>query len=442
VPASLTSTLQTVPDSLEGWLEYIEAQHPKSIAMGLERVNQVKSRLNLQPAFPIITVAGTNGKGSTCAMLERIYHQAGYKVACYSSPHLLRYNERVRIDCIDVADNDLVQAFIAVEQARQETQLTYFEYGTLAAMWLFMKSKVDVAILEVGLGGRLDAVNVFEPSCCIVTSIDLDHMEFLGSSREAIGFEKSGIFRHGVPAICGDVNPPTSLIQHANDINAQLSLINTDFNVELVGKHWVYRASHKEIGDLPLPALIGEFQLSNAACAITAVEALLAKLPVKLEHLVYALKSVTLSGRFQRYSGKPVVIMDVAHNPHAAASLAKNLAQTGCSGNTLAVFAMLADKDISGVIAAVGDEIDSWYVAGIENARGAKAAQLAEIVHTQFPDAALKICDDVTSAYHQACMYAGENDRIVVLGSFFTVADVMRALPEASISDNSATDNQ
>lgn len=406
--------------------------------MGLERVNQVKNRLNLNPNFPIITVAGTNGKGSTCAMLERIYHEAGYRVACYSSPHLLRYNERVRVACQDMQDDDLTKAFAAIEHARQDIQLTYFEYGTLAAMWLFVQSSVDVAILEVGLGGRLDAVNAFEPSCAIVTSIDLDHIEFLGNSRESIGREKAGIFRYGMPAICGDANPPQSLIDYAKQVGAKLETINADFSVELIDQHWVYRASQKEIAGLPLPALVGDFQLNNAACAVTAIEKLQAVLPVKFENLVSALATVTLSGRFQHYPGKPPVIMDVAHNPHAAQSLAINLAQAYCAGETLAVFAMLADKDMAGVIDAVGNEIDRWYVASIENVRGAKASQLADMVHAQFPHAAVTSCKDVTSAYHQACMYAGENDRIVVLGSFFTVADVMRALPElpSAVADN------
>ncbi|MFA6178941.1 MAG: bifunctional tetrahydrofolate synthase/dihydrofolate synthase [Candidatus Methylopumilus sp.] len=420
----------TLPTSLTEWLAYIEALHPKSIAMGLDRVNEVKNRLNLYPDFPIIIVAGTNGKGSTCAMLERIYHEAGYRVASYSSPHLLRYNERVRVACQDAQDEQLVRAFSAVELARKDTQLTYFEYGTLAAMWLFIQSGVDVAILEVGLGGRLDAVNAFEPSCAIVTSIDIDHIEFLGNSRESIGIEKAGVFRQGIAAICGDPNPPQSLIEHANSIGAELKRIHSEFNVELTGDQWVYSTPGMKMTGLPVPALVGGFQLNNAACAITAVAELQAVLPVKFEHLVSALNAVRLAGRFQCYGSKPPVILDVAHNPHAAQSLALNLSQMPCSGRTLAVFGMLADKDMVGVIQAVGGEIDSWYVASIENVRGAQALQLLAIVHAQFPQSTLTAYQDVTSAFHQACLDASENDRIVVLGSFFTVADVMRALPE------------
>jgi dihydrofolate synthase/folylpolyglutamate synthase len=412
VPAHLA-----LPVNLAGWLEYIEALHPKSIAMGLERVNDVKLRLNLFPTFPIIIVAGTNGKGSTCAMLEQIYHNAGYRVACYTSPHLLRYNERVRIDCQDASDSDLSQAFSAVEVARQDTELTYFEYGTLAAMWHFMQSEVDIAILEVGLGGRLDAVNVFEPSCAIVTSIDLDHIEYLGNSRESIGFEKAGVFRPNVPAICGDINPPQSLTEYAQKIGAELKAIRRDFNFELTGDNWVYHSLQKNIANLSLPALIGDFQLYNAACVVAAIESLQSRLPVQFEHLVSGLQTVRLLGRFQFCATTPPVILDVAHNPHAAQSLASNLKHSSHGGHTLAVFAMLADKDIAGVIKAVGDEISSWYVASIDNPRGAQARQLADMI----------------SAYRQACLDAGENDRIIVLGSFFTVADVMRLLPLQSM---------
>lgn len=417
-------------ENLADWLQYIEALHPKSIAMGLERVNEVKHRLQLTPSFPVIVVAGTNGKGSTCAMLERIYHQAGYRVACYTSPHLLHYNERIRVGCHNAADDELVRAFEAVEAARQATQLTYFEYGTLAAMWHFMQSSVDVAILEVGLGGRLDAVNAFEPSCSVVTSIDLDHVEFLGNSRESIGFEKAGIFRQGVPAIYGDLQPPLSLLEHAKKVGADLKIINRDFNIELNGDHWVYQASRISMDKLPLPALVGGFQLHNAACAITAIEALQAQLPVQHASIVMGLEQATLAGRFQCFKGEPPVILDVAHNPHAALSLADNLKRTAINGDTLAVFSMLSDKDVAGVIKAVGGEIQRWYVANIPNARGASANELSSYIVSEYPNASVNVLQSVTLAYQQACLDAHENDRIVVLGSFFTVAEVMPLLEQ------------
>ncbi len=426
--------MTALPVDLAGWLHYIEAQHPKSIAMGLDRVDAVRQRLKLDPDFPVITVAGTNGKGSTCAMLERIYHEAGYRVGCYSSPHLLRYNERVHVGIEEVGDESLCAAFLAVEMAREDVLLTYFEFGTLAAMWHFMQSNVDVAIMEVGLGGRLDAVNVFEPSCCIVTSIDLDHMDFLGNSREAIGYEKSGIFRPGISAICGDINPPDSLLKHAANIGADLKLIQREFSITADGNNCAYLEGKTAIKGLPLPALVGNFQLGNAACAIAAINTLQAQLPVAQAYMASGLRAVRLAGRFQRISDNPQVILDVAHNPHAALVLAKNLLQSPCAGRTLAVFSMLADKDIDGVVAATASRIDAWYVAGIDNIRAATATQLAHAIHLHDADNDVLAFEDIASAYRRAFLDAGKNDRIIVFGSFFTVADVMRVL--ASIHRN------
>jgi dihydrofolate synthase/folylpolyglutamate synthase len=396
--------------------------------MGLDRVNVVKQRLNLNPQFPIVIVAGTNGKGSTCAMLEHIYHAAGYSVGSYSSPHLLRYNERVRLNSQEVSDEDLVKAFVAVEQARQDTELTYFEYGTLAAVWHLMQKQVDVAILEVGLGGRLDAVNVFEPDSTIVTSIDLDHMEFLGDTRECIGAEKAGVFRANIPAICGDENPPNSLIEYANRIGAPLKLIGRDFKVEADKESWTYRADQFSIEHMPMPALIGDFQLNNAACVLTTIQSLQHLLPVQVDAIETGLKTVKLAGRFQSWSNNPDIILDVAHNPHAAKSLAINLKQSRHQGKTIAVFAMLADKDITGVIQALSSEIDAWYVATIDNVRGAASSSLSKMILDALPSAEVKIFNQVVDAFHQACIDANENDRIITLGSFFTVAEVMQDL--------------
>lgn len=425
------------PNALTGWLEYIEALHPKSIEMGLERVRKVIQRLKLTPKFPIIIVAGTNGKGSTCAMLEQIYHQAGYQVASYSSPHLLRYNERVRVSCQPVSDEALCEAFAAVEVERQDTQLTYFEFGTLAAVWHFMHVNVEVAILEVGLGGRLDAVNAFEPNCTIVTSIDLDHTEFLGDDRDSIGFEKAGVFRAKIPAICGDNSPPKTLIAHANSIGADLKLIGLDFRAEHQNTAWSYsntsQTDTQTLPQLPLPALAGEFQLNNAACAITAIQCLQQALPVELANIKQGLANVTLAGRFQQVASHPAVILDVAHNPHAAKSLAENLRYQPCSGKTLAVFAMLSDKDIASVVAALSNQVDCWYVASVNALRGAKAQQLVNLILSKQPNAKVFQHAEVLIAYQQACQDASENDRIIVFGSFFTVADVMQYLAHNEI---------
>lgn len=400
--------------------------------MGLERVNEVRQRLGLAPQFPIITVAGTNGKGSTCAMLESIYHCAGYRVGCYTSPHFLRYNERVRVAGDEVSDAALLAAFTAVEAARQghdgqlPVELTYFEFGTLAAMWHFMREKVDVLILEVGLGGRLDAVNIFDPACAVVTSIDLDHMDFLGDSRESIGFEKAGIYRQGVPAICGDLDPPTSLVKHAEELHAKFLRNGRDFSFIAEGENWTYRSAHGAIEGLPLPALAGDFQRHNAACVLAAIEVMQSRLPVNYQSISDGLRNVKLLGRFQRLSHNPDVFLDVAHNPQAALALAENLHHSTCRGRTLAVFAMLADKDISGVIRAVMPAIDCWYVAGIAHMRGATAEHTAELIRLQSGTSCIKSFSDVARAYRQACLDAGENDRITVFGSFFTVADVMQ----------------
>lgn len=423
---------------LTAWLSYIESLHPKSIAMGLDRVKHIIGRLGLQPKFTIIIIAGTNGKGSTCAMLEQIYRQAGYQVGCYTSPHLVRYNERVRVNGNEVSDQDLCVAFAAVDAARTDadnnaTALTYFEVGTLAAVWHFVHANIDVAILEIGLGGRLDAVNAFEPSCSIVTSVDLDHQEFLGDTREKVGFEKAGVYREAVPAICGDGNPPVSLISYAQQVKADLKCIHQDFDYQLLENGWQYQSQGKALYALPLPALQGSYHLNNAACAITAVEALQSKLPVASKAIADAMLKVTLAGRFQTVCDSPKTILDVAHNPHAARALAENLKNCRASqGKTIAVFAMLADKDIKGVVEAVSNEIDIWYVASIENVRGASAIDLATIIVDVQPGSVCKIFEDAAAAYQQACIDVGENDKIIVFGSFFTVSNVMQALSDHS----------
>jgi dihydrofolate synthase/folylpolyglutamate synthase len=438
---------------LAAWLSYIESLHPKSIAMGLDRVKRMIDYLQLQPSFPIITVAGTNGKGSTCAMLEQIYRNAGYRVACYTSPHLLRYNERVRINGAEVSDAELCAAFSVIETARLKADsvplaLTYFEVGTLAAMWHFMQADIDVAIMEIGLGGRLDAVNAFEPSCAIVTSIDLDHQEFLGNTRESVGFEKAGVYRPLLPAICGDALAPASLINVAKTINADLQLIHQDFDYVLTMDGWDYvsaTAHTQPVYHLPLPAMLGRYQLSNAACAVAAVEAMQPRLAVATEAIAAAMGQVAVAGRFQtiKRANAAQVILDVAHNPHAAHALAENLqAMQAQSGRVVAVFAMLADKDIKAVVEAVKNEIDSWYVATIDHARGALAIDLANIIHEVTPDARVYCCATIADAYLQAnadlqasntnetCIETNENDKIVVFGSFYTVAQIMELLAE------------
>jgi dihydrofolate synthase/folylpolyglutamate synthase len=419
---------KTQPADLASWLAYLEKLHPKSIEMGLERVNQVKQRLALNPDFTIITVAGTNGKGSTCAMLESMLLAAGYRVACYTSPHLLNYNERVRVDCVEASDEDLCCAFAAVEAARGDTMLTYFEFGTLAAMWHFCQNKIQAGVLEVGLGGRLDAVNAFDADCSVITSIDLDHMEYLGDTREAIGFEKAGVYRAHRPAICGDSEPPLSVPQYAASIKADYCQIGKDFGFQQHVAGWDFWAENERIAQLPLPVLTGSFQLHNAASAVAALRSLHHCLPISETAMRLGLQGVILAGRFQTLKSAPTVIVDVAHNPQAARGLAENLHQAPCSGRTLAVFAMLSDKDIAGVIAALADEIDVWYVAGIAAPRGASQVELRALLRTNLPKAEIFPAASTAQALEQACRSATENDRIIVFGSFYTVADALRAL--------------
>lgn len=390
--------------------------------MGLGRVNEVAQRLRLEYHFPVITVAGTNGKGSTCAILSEIYSQAGYKVGCYTSPHLIRYNERVKINDQEASDDVLCQAFSAVEQARGDIALTYFEMGTLAAMWFFIQQKIDIAILEVGLGGRLDAVNVFEPDCAIVTSVDLDHVEYLGNTREQIGLEKAGVFRAGKPAICGDMRPPQSILQYASRIGADLQRIGEAFQIVKTLTGWRYQDAHVS-WDLPLPSLQGDFQLINAACAIRAALQLMPAMPVTKANIDAALQAVRLAGRFQQLQSSPQVIVDVAHNPQAADSLAHNLIAQPCKGKTHAVFAMLSDKDIDGVIQILQPHISSWYVASINAPRGAAADNLQS--RLKAVGVSSQGFDSIGTAFNAAYQAAAENDRIVVFGSFYTVAAAM-----------------
>lgn len=427
---------------LAAWLSYIEQLHPKSISMGLERINSVIHRLNLTPQFKIITVAGTNGKGSTCAMLSQIYQQAGYRVACYTSPHLLRYNERVRINGIEATDEDLCSAFSAVDQARQgsdvaeEVLLTYFEIGTLAAIWHFCQQKIDVAVLEIGLGGRLDAVNAFRPDCAVVTSVDIDHQEFLGNTRDSIGAEKAGVYRTDVPAICGDFNPPETLVNHAKKIHADFQRIQHEFLYQKNQRSWQFVMRGIVRYELPFPALTGEYQLANASCAIAAVESLQTLLPVSVQAIAAAMLQVKLAGRFQTVCLSPRWILDVAHNPHAATALAKNLKAHKVPGKakTYAVFSMLADKDILGVVDVLKQEIDVWYVACITHVRSAGVADLVAAIMSASPQAEVKTFDSIALACEhaqtdiQACLDANENDKIIAFGSFFTVSNVMQYL--------------
>jgi dihydrofolate synthase / folylpolyglutamate synthase len=414
-----------MPKTLADWLSYLESLHPKTIALGLERVGEVRDRLDLRLPFPVITVGGTNGKGSVCAMLESILSAAGYRAGCYTSPHLLDYNERVRIAKRQVGDDELIAAFEKIEGARGDIPLTYFEFGTLAAVQCFVDHRVDVAILEVGLGGRLDAVNVFDSDCAVVTSVDLDHTDYLGDTREKIGFEKAGIYRSGKAAIFGDRDMPDTIASEAKRVGAQLWRLGAQFDFSGHGQQWDYCGVSVNRAALPYPALRGDYQLNNASAVLAALESLKERLPVSMEAVRRGLVEAVLPGRFQVLPGRPQLILDVAHNPHAARSLARNLVGMPPASRTIAVFAMLHDKDIAGVVEALKNRIDVWCVSGLQVPRGAPAIALASILGDSGAGRVLS-SDTVEEALQRACNEASENDRIIAFGSFYTVAEVMR----------------
>ncbi|KUZ92055.1 bifunctional folylpolyglutamate synthase/dihydrofolate synthase [Burkholderia ubonensis] len=428
--------MSTFP-TLDAWLSHLERAHPVGIDMGLTRIGQVKAALGLEFACPVITVGGTNGKGSTCAFLETILVRAGYKVGCHTSPHLLAFNERARVNGETVADDALLPHFEAVEAARtslpEPVSLTYFEFTTLAILHLFASRGLDAVILEVGLGGRLDAVNIIDTDCAIVTSIDIDHTEYLGDTREKIAFEKAGIFRPGKPAICGDPAVPQTLIDHADAIGADLWLVGRDFRYEAQPgaerQQWSYLGRDKRYPALAYPALRGANQLINASAALAALESLRAVLPVSAQDIRLGLANVELPGRFQVLPGKPAIVLDVAHNPHAAAVLAQNLGNMGFFPYTYAVFGAMHDKDIDGVLHHLKGEIDHWCVTDLPLPRAASAEQLeAALRHAGVedgPDSSVTRHASPADAFRDALKRASENDRIVVFGSFHTVAGVM-----------------
>jgi dihydrofolate synthase / folylpolyglutamate synthase len=417
-----------VPRTLSEWLEYIEKQHPSPIALGLERVAEVLGRQDAGLACPVITVGGTNGKGSTCAMLEAILRVAGYRTGLYTSPHLVRYNERVRIAGVEADEDSLCQGFAAVEAARGGVPLTYFEFGTLAALWIFSQRKIEAAVLEVGLGGRLDAVNAVDADCAVLTSVAIDHVDYLGGTREEIGREKAGIFRPGRPAVVADPDPPSAVL----NTKAELLLINRDFGYTAEAAQWTYWGPAGRRGGLAHPALRGAVQLRNAAAAICALDTLRARLPVAMQDVRRGLAEVTLPARFEVLAGRPQVILDVAHNVEAAKTLANNLAGSGFAPETIAVCGMLRDKDVGGVLRELAPRITRWHLASLPGPRAASAADLAaRLAALRVENSSIHLHESPVQAFTAARERASENDKIVVFGSFLTVGEV-----KAWLSDN------
>lgn len=455
------STTLTAQSDLEQWLSYLEKLHPVGIDMGLQRIQAVAERLQLKLDSVIITVAGTNGKGSTCAMLEAMLIAAGYKVGVYSSPHLQTYNERIRLNGELASDVQIVAQFDRIERARADISLTYFEFATLAGLLLFQDQQVDVAVLEVGLGGRLDAVNMIDPDCAIITSVDIDHAEYLGSDREHIGWEKAHIFRAGRPAICADPVPPPSIARYAQEIGADLWQFGQDFNYSGDQQQWAYGGREQRRPGLAYPALRGANQLLNASAAMAALESLRLRLPVPAQALRLGLARATLPGRFQIMPGMPCVIFDVAHNPHAAGVLAQNLDSMPSYPKTVAVVGMYKDKDVAGVLRKLVGRVDHWFCASLDEPRGLSGQELATQVRAVLDDPDLGVPEVEpeqyhpegtrlrpavrpmsravshgpvlvssyncpTEAYHAARAEVGDNDRIVIFGSFATVAPVLK----------------
>ena len=419
------------PATLAGWLARCEHAHPVAIDLGLDRVREVAQRLAIRFDAPLVSVAGTNGKGSTCAMLEAIALQAGYRVGLYSKPHLVHFEERCRVNGAMVSADRLLPHFEAVERARGSVTLTYFEFTTLAIARLLSHEKLDLVILEVGLGGRLDAVNVFDADCAVITSIDIDHVAYLGPDRESIGREKAGIMRPGKPAILSDPVAPASVLEHARAIGADLWRIGVDFNYAGDALQWNWAGRSKRIHALAYPALRGANQLLNAAGALAAFEALRDRLPITAQAARNGFAMVELPGRFQIVPGQPTLVLDVAHNPHAAATLARNLDQMGYFPRTHAVFGSMRDKDVDAVLTRLAPLVDGWHYTDLPTPRALTAAELADR-HRRLALAGpgpvhVQTHSSPAQALAGALERADPADRIVVFGSFYTVGGVLQA---------------
>jgi dihydrofolate synthase/folylpolyglutamate synthase len=421
-----------LPTTLADWLAHCERLHPTAIDMTLDRVVAVRDRLGLRFTVPVITVAGTNGKGSTCAMLDAIARQAGYRVGLYIKPHLVHFEERCRINGVMADAAELLPHFAAVEAARGGITLTYFEFTTLAILRALSHAELDLVILEVGLGGRLDAVNAVDADCCVITSIALDHMEYLGPDRESIGREKAHVMRTGKAAIVSDPLPPQSVIDHATEIGADLWRVGRDFNHAGDRQQWGWSGRGRRYTGMAYPALRGANQLLNAAGAIAALEALRGRLPVSAQAIRNGLATVELPGRFQIVPGQPTLVLDVAHNAQSVATLALNLDAMGFYPRTLAVFGAMRDKDIPALLSAMAPLVDGWYLCDLATPRAARATELAaELATLRGPAPAGREVDIHTFAspglaLAAAAAAAGPADRIVVFGSFYTVGGVLK----------------
>ncbi len=414
--------------TLQAWLSWQEQLYPQVIDLGLHRVEALLKALDLKtPSFPILTIGGTNGKGSSVSFAESMLRAAGHKVGAYVSPHLLRYNERVRVDGTDVSDAEFCESFARIDDARGDLRVTYFEFGTLAAIDILTRRGVSAAVLEVGLGGRLDAVNALDADVALISSIGLDHQDWLGPDRESIGREKAGIFRSGRPAICGDREPPASLVDHAVTLGAKLQVLGRDFERHIQGDTWTWKGAAGEYGGLPAPALAGHIQYDNSATVIAALQSD-ARLKVPEAAIREGLSKARIPARFQRVGGTVETIFDVAHNPDAARVLSDNLLAYPAAGRTLGVMGMFKDKAVEEVAEALRGRFDHWYLGSLEGPRGQDAGALAARVRKAIPDAIFSESPSIADAYAAATSAARPGDRIVVFGSFQTVASILKAV--------------
>lgn len=413
--------------TLQQWLDWCEQLHPVAIDMGLERVKVVADRMNLRLDCPVITVAGTNGKGSTCAMLEAVLLQAGYRTGVYTSPHLVHFEERCRLHGESASAELFAEAFAAVEAARGDVSLTYFEFSTLAILRLMAQAGLDVAILEVGMGGRLDAVNIIDADCTVITSIDIDHAAILGHDRETIGREKAGVMRPGRPVIVSDPVAPQSVIDHAAAIGAELWLFGRDFNYSGDKQQWAWAGRDRRYSGMAYPALRGANQLINASGVLAALESLRQRIPVTAQAVRNGMAMVELPGRFQIVPGQPVLVLDVAHNPHSVAALAVNLDAMGFYPTTHAVLGAMADKDLLPMFQRINPLVDRWYFTDLPLPRAARATDLQQIWHGQNArtDTASSVHTEPMQALSAAIAAADPADRIIVFGSFHTVGGVL-----------------
>ncbi|MGH8282294.1 MAG: bifunctional tetrahydrofolate synthase/dihydrofolate synthase [Gammaproteobacteria bacterium] len=420
--------------TLAEWLRWQEQLHPNPIDLRLDRVRRVLEAMKLgHPPYRVLTVGGTNGKGSCVAFLDAMLRAQGYKVGAYTSPHLLRYNERICINGGEATDGELCAAFERIDTARGDVSLTYFEFGTLAAFEIFHRHKIDVALLEVGMGGRLDAVNAVDADGALVVSVGLDHQEWLGKDRDSIGYEKAGIYRKQRPAVCGDRDPPPRLLDTAQQLDADLRILGRDFDWRMNGATWNWHDNDGEIRELPAPSLPGRIQYDNASSVLALLRLVQNQLPVGEDALREGLRTARISARFQRFSGEVECILDVAHNPDAARVLAMNLAANPVRGKTLAVVGIFRDKAIEEVTRALAPQIDRWFVAGLNGQRGQGAAETTERIRSVIPNASMVEFSSVAEAHEAAESAAVPGDRIVVFGSFQTVSAVL-ALRSGQIS--------